>query len=101
MVSKVGLDQSFEELSGGNDMGEVIKMKRNKKPIQIDGKTYIYLGDFAERVGIAENTVYQWRYEGRVASFTRMYLGRLVFEEKAIEPFKRSLMIQSTISVYR
>ena len=76
-------------------MSEIIEIrsKRHKKSIMIDGKVYVYLNEFADRVGVAPNTVYQWRSEGRLTSFARTYTGRLIFEEKAIEPFKRSLLV--------
>jgi hypothetical protein len=86
---------------GKRVMGNVVelKMKKNRKPITIDGKTYVYLQDFAERVGVTPNTIYQWRSEGRVSRVAKSYLGKLIFEEKAIEPFKRSLM--ESVSVTR
>lgn len=80
-------------------MGEVITLskKRQTKPLIIDGKKYIYIDEFAERMGIETTTVYNWRSEGRLSKVAKHYLGRLVFEDKAIEPFKRSLIENAVV----
>lgn len=65
--------------------------KASKKPVVIDGRSYIPILEFAERIGTSVNSVYQLIYEGKIP-FAFKYRGRLIFEEKAIEPYKRSLM---------
>lgn len=83
-------------------MGEVIKLVRKKKknPVTIDGVTYIPGEDFANRVGITVGTLYQWNSEGRIPEQMFMrYLGGIYYEEKAVEPFKISLM--EKIKVFR
>lgn len=70
--------------------------KRTKKAVTIGGIKYVPVDEFADRVGIKTTTVYQWISEGRLPFATR-YLGRLYFEDKAIEPFKKSLIRRVSI----
>lgn len=79
-------------------MGEVVELKRAKKntSIVIDGKTYISAIDFAERIGTSLPGVYQLIYEGKI-TFACKYRGKLRFEEKAVEPYKRSLLQKVSI----
>lgn len=74
-------------------MGEVVALKRTRKrsSISFSGVKYISAEEFAERMDITLATVYQWKCDGRLPFIIR-YLGRLYAEEKAVEPFKRSLM---------
>jgi predicted site-specific integrase-resolvase len=73
------------------------RRKRNTNPISINGTLYIPAEEFASRVGISVSTVYQWNYDGTI-DFGIRYLGRLYYEDKAIEPFKRTLMERIKVS---
>lgn len=73
-------------------MGDVVKMRRKRKPVSIDGVLYIPLEDAAERIGVDKATLYGWNSAGLTNEFRISYLGHCFYEERAIEPFKRSLV---------
>ena len=71
------------------------------KSVVLNGKSYVFIDEFCQKVGVAPATVRQWNYEGRLNGVAAKYLGKLIFEERAIEPFKRSLMSNVAVVVYR
>lgn len=74
-------------------MGNIIGFarKRNVKPVMINNKKYVSAQEFCERVGVTIGTAYQWNSENKI-DFKISYLGKVYYEEKAIDPFMRSLV---------
>jgi predicted site-specific integrase-resolvase len=75
-------------------VGKVVELKRlkDRERLLIGDVAYIDVNEFANRVGIVKNTVYQWKAEGRLEGISRRYMNKLLFEEKAVEPFKKTLL---------